>query len=235
MNPIEVGKMLEVERRVGAGVSTTFAIELAYIMERYGGDTLDDSTQVLELYLTGAKSIALAVSFAERSTEHASMLWQTLIEFCLGTATDKTLNQVVTQENGSLFGSLLEAAALSGADLAHLVKQIPHGMAVEGLRPRLVAAVVDYRLKLQMHESARAIAVAEKIDLLRESSHRSRRGMLLDISMLPKKGIEETAVKETITHRVEILRPAAQSTLLPATRPRQRQDRYRLAYSIPIR
>ena len=36
---IEVAKLLEIERRGGAGVSHTFALELAYILENYGNDT----------------------------------------------------------------------------------------------------------------------------------------------------------------------------------------------------
>ena len=225
ISPIEVGKLLEVERRGGAGVSRTFALELAYIMERYGNDTIEDATVVLELYLKGAQSLMLAVSFAERSKQHSSTLWHSLIEFCLGSANDSNILSEA-KKNGSLFGSLLEAAALSGADLALLVKQIPHGMAIEGLRPRLVAAVADYRLKLQMHQSASAVAVADKLELLRESSHRSRRGRLFDPSTKQR---TRKAQPDSLSH----YQPANDERCFK--RPRERPDHYRLAKSIPIR
>ena len=225
--------MLEHERRGGAGVSRTFALELAYIMERFGSDTIDDATLILELYLKGCQSLMLAVSFAERSTLHSSILWQSLIEFCLGSAGEKSTETSTKRKNGTRFGSLLEAAALSGADLAYLVKQIPHGMAVEGLRPRLVAAVADYRLKLQMHESASAIAVEEKIDLLRERSHRSRRGMIYEISMQPKASSWKGAGEEKVPRKPE--NRTVNNTLPHTLRTKERRDRHSLAYSIPIR
>jgi len=230
--------MLEVERRGGAEGSRTFALELAYIMEHYGNDTADDAAVVLELYLKGAQSLMLAVSFAQRATRHSSTLWHSLIDYCLGTQTSsggggEDSKTDVKKENGLLFGSLLEAAALSGADLAHLVKQIPHGMGVEGLRHRLVAAVADYRLKLQMHETASTIAVSEKISLLSECSHRSRRGVRYEASPKTKRSNSASATK-----RGEALLKNGDSVtkVLPSNvRPRLRPDRYSLAYSIPIR
>jgi hypothetical protein len=83
IGPVEVGKMLEIERRGGAGVSRTFALELAYIMENYGNDSESDAQLVLELYLKGAQSLMLAVSYAQRTKSHSAKLWETLIEHCL--------------------------------------------------------------------------------------------------------------------------------------------------------
>ena len=229
---IEVGKMLEVERKGGAGLSRTFALELAYIMENYGSGTAEDSALILELYLKGVRSVMLAVSFAQRSTRHSSTLWQSLIEFCLSSNGAMGVSSA-KKEKGALFGSLLEAAALSGADLAHLVKQMPHGMAVQGLRPRLVAAVTDYRLKLQMHESASIIAVAEKTDIFREYSHRSRKGVRYE---MPKKSqypsLTDSAQEKD--NRPEGAR-ANSENLRKSRRPRQRCDRYSVSLSIPIR
>lgn len=203
-------------------------------MERYGEGLLEDAVLVLELYLKGAESLVLAVSFAERCNKYSQTLWQTLIEYCLG-SDDGTKETSVTQEDGTLFGSLLEAAALSGADLAHLVKQIPTGMAIEGLRPRLVAAVADYRLKLQMHESADAIAVTEKIALLRECGHRMRRGVFFDAQSqpaYPDSGDTEVLVGK---RRQKQLDESGKRGLPSTLRTTMRQDRHRLAYSIPIR
>lgn len=215
-------------------MSGTFALEFAFIMERYGAGLLDDAAMILELYLKGAESLVLAVSFAERCREYSSTLWQTLIEYCLASEDDKQ-DDYSSKENGTLFGSLLEAAALSGADLAHLVKQVPTGMAVEGLRPRLVAAVADYRLKLQMHESADAIAVAEKVALLRECGHRLRRGVLFDAQSQPTKPNWGDTVDSAERRRSKKPSGSREHGLPSTLRTTIREDRHRLAYSIPIR
>ncbi|CAB9522683.1 associated protein 41 homolog [Seminavis robusta] len=164
---------LESERSKDEGVdfSSTYALELAFCIEMYGNETEEEAEQVLDLYMKGTKSLVLAVSFSQRTTKYSSRLWKALIDYCL------------THEGGRLFGSLLEAAALSGADLAKLVKRIPTGMAIEGLRPRLVAAVADYRLKLKLHEAASEGATQEMISILQELSHRSRRGTRSELQL----------------------------------------------------
>jgi hypothetical protein len=166
-------------------------------------------------YLKGAKSLVLAVSFAQRTPSHSSRLWTTLIDYC------------IAHDNGRLFGSLLEAAALSGADLASLVTKVPPGMAIEGLRPRLVAAVADYRLKLKMHETASEGATQEMISILQELSHRSRRGAryLFPITGLPKTtgmGTEEGNSEDTKESR----EPPGQKVVLSTLRTIERRDRH---------
>ena len=225
--------MLEVERRGGAGVSRTFALELAHIMEHYGNDSADDASLVLELYLKGAQSLMLAVSFAQRAKKHSLKLWASLLEYCLAPDSKKEGAQPDGDDEGSLFGSLLEAAALSGADLASLVKQMPHGMAVEGLRPRLVAAVADYRLKLQMHENASVIALAEKKDLIRECSHRSRRGTRCDTPKKPAYPVIPKSSQEEHSGESEE-NDAAKVVWSKTLRPRQRCDRYSAALALPL-
>jgi vacuolar protein sorting-associated protein 41 len=157
--------------------SHLFALELAYVIENYGNRSEEESQQILSLYLNGAKSVMLAASYAQRNKDHTKVLWETLIEYCLlggdGELADVTQNLA----DGTLFGTLLEAAALCGADLARLVTSIPEGMNIEGLRPRLVAAVADYRMKLSMHQAAANICKTDRITLLRELGHRSRRGV----------------------------------------------------------
>lgn len=229
IRPTEVGKTLEVERKGGAGVSRTFALELAHIMEHFGETSEAEAWLILELYLKGAMSLMLAVAYAQRVRQHSSALWKILINHCLSA----NLKQSKTgpSADGSLFGSLLEAAALSGADLAHLVAQIPPGMAIEGLRPRLVAAVADYRLKLVMHKSSSEIAAEDKIVLLRERTHRARRGMRCEIlEVFPRE-------KDDGADAVTVL-PMEEETLqnrLTSLRTKERNDRYSLAYSLPMR
>ena len=144
-------------------------MELAFVIEEYGDGTDDDADTVLDLYLNGTQSVMMAASYAQRTTGHGARLWNNLIQYCLDEGQSKG-------GDGSLFGSLLESAALCGADLSLLVSRIPEGMNVEGLRPKLVAAVGDYRLKLKMHEASTTIAEREKKSLLVELGHRSRRG-----------------------------------------------------------
>ncbi len=147
--------------------------ELAFVIEKSSRCTDSDAKEVLKLYLEGARSLSSAVAFAERSTEHSALLWETLVSYCLDPNNEK--DSVIDNQNSTLFGALLECAAQSGADLAHLVSQIPQGMNIKGLRPMLVAAVADYRMKVMMHKNACDTLVDDKISLLRELNHKTRR------------------------------------------------------------
>jgi hypothetical protein len=189
---MEVAKLLQAERSKGGSASTvsrSFALELAYILENFGNDGSDETSLLLDLYLRGCRSLMLAVSYAQRTPARSEKLWESLIDYCLSDQHQEPPVQSFAQTaprkspgkagkvDGTLFGSLLEAAALSGADLAHLIRQIPPGMPVEGLRPRLVSAVADSRFKVRMQELARAAAEADRLALARELEHRSRRGV----------------------------------------------------------
>jgi vacuolar protein sorting-associated protein 41 len=235
VSPIEVGKMLEIERRGGGGVSSIFALELAYIMENYGTLNESDAQLILELFLIGCQSLMLAAAFAQRVKTYSLLLWEKLVEHCLWTSKSDTLSD--GSISGVYFGALLEAAALSGADLAHLITRIPTGMQVEGLRPRLVAAVADYRLKVQLHAKANEMALDEARMLNYESSRRLRRGVRFDSStgdVIAKDPVGSPATEDnngTCGEIDEDLQTALSSTL----RPRIRPFRYSYSYTIPIR
>ena len=112
------------------------------------------------------------------------MLWDELVVYCLNAQIDDLSPEGGDNENaknGQLFGSLLEVAARSGADLAHLVKKIPTGMSIFGIRSKLVTAISDYRFKLKINEDAAKILQNDKVSLLREQCHRSRRGVRVDL------------------------------------------------------
>jgi vacuolar protein sorting-associated protein 41 len=241
IEPVEVGKTLQKERRGTSGVSHTFALELAYIMEHFGDNSEADSKLILEVYLHGAQSLMLAASYAQRNRLYTETLWKTLVEHCLsGTKTTTPSAANASSEgargfDGTMFGLLLESAALSGADLAKLVAQIPAGMQVEGLKPRLVAAVTDYKLKVQMHESSSAIAKREKLTLLRELAQRARRGMRYG-------ALEEIAMEDVRSRsnakekaRIPFQRGNSTSILSPSMRTVARSDHFVLNYSLPIR
>lgn len=157
--------------RGGRVDNPVFARELAFVTEKFGKGTLDESKEVLNLYLLGAKNLSMAVAFAERDTKHSIDLWKMLVDHC--TVSDPSSD---ASEKGALFGSLLEAAAHCGADLASLVSSIPEGMSIEGLRPKLIAAITDYRHKVRIHEYTADALSEDKVSLLRELCHLSRRG-----------------------------------------------------------
>jgi len=157
--------------RGGRTDNPVFARELAFVTEKFGKGTLDEAKEVLNLYLLGAKNLSMAVAFAERDTKHSKDLWKMLVEHC--TISDPSSD---ASEKGALFGSLLEAAAHCGADLASLVSSIPEGMSIEGLRPKLIAAIADYRHKVRIHEYTADALAEDKVSLLRELCHLSRRG-----------------------------------------------------------
>ena len=174
----EVRQMLEYRRseiKREAGKSTSlFARELAYVIERSSSGSEEDARTILQLHLEGSKSLPLAVAYAERNGKYSVMLWDKLVSYCLQ-GNSSSLNSTAT--DGSLFQGLLLAAAQCGADLALLISQIPEGMHIEGLRPMLLAAVADYRLKLKMHEASGDIMTKDKVSLIREMTHKSRRGL----------------------------------------------------------
>jgi hypothetical protein len=97
-----------------------------------------------------------------------------LVEHC--TTPDPTSDSNQNSAIGALFGSLIEAAAHTGSDLASFVSRIPEGMWIEGLRPKLIAAITDYHYKVKMHEHVKKILLEDKVSILRELNHVSRRG-----------------------------------------------------------
>lgn len=219
--------------------SHTFALELAYIIEHYGEETEQEAREILDLYLKGAESLTLAVSFAQRNQGFSSLLWRILIDHCLpesavdGAEAETPNSQ---QMDGNFFGALLEAAALFGGDLAYLVTQIPHGMDIEDLRPRLVAAVADYRLKLKMHEAASEAATEEMICILRELSHRSRRGARFQMSPHRQPLQEKSKHSVDPEHGSETKEDVAANQILPKTlRTVERSDRHKLSLAPQIR
>jgi hypothetical protein len=233
INPAEVGKQLQIQRQGGAGVSSIFALELAFIMDRYGEQDRENARVILDLYLHGAKSLMLAVSFAQRSTVYKAELWQTLVDYCL--MSDEKGSKRGRNGRSNHFGALLEAAALAGADLAQLVTKIPPGMSIEGLRPRLVAAVSDYRFKQQMHLQANEIAQKEASQIFRECEHKTRRGKRYEISGRIK--VPAWAVKASGRDASRPEESQSRNTLGPMLqlKPKIRPQRFSLAYSLPAR
>jgi len=155
-----------------------FARELAYTLEQTDPLTEDVAMSVLMLYLQGTTSLPLAVEFAQRCTSFSALLWERLVSFCLrpeNIISESQGSEKLMPTDGVLFGSLLEVAAIYGADVAFLVSQIPDGLQVEGIRPKLVAAIADYRMKVKIHEVVRELGVSDKVRLIQDLYHIWRR------------------------------------------------------------
>jgi hypothetical protein len=237
--PVDARRELEIQRSAGSDPddsdedneesfqSNSFSLELAYIIEHYSEETEAEAMGVLDLYLEGANSLMLAVSYAQRHRQFSSVLWDNLITYCLS----KSEKGPDAEGGGTLFGALLEAAALSGADLARLVAKIPPGMVVEGLRPRLVAAVADYRFKLDIHQAAASTASEERVALLREVAHRSRRGVRYGLPNQPNV-LRSKAVEES---KIETEEEPGNLVLSKTLRTVERRGHHRLAFSLPMR
>merc|ERR1712194_210404 len=133
--------------------NTIFARELAYIMECSDSGSEEDAKSILQLYLdsrsssssnsdsnnnTATHSLHLAVAYAQRNIKHSNVLWQMLVHYCV--TTQNTIDSNAANTTTSLFGELLESASLYGADLSQIIKQIPKGMIIEGIKPKLVNA-----------------------------------------------------------------------------------------------
>jgi hypothetical protein len=109
-------------------------------------------------------------------------------------------------------------------------------MQVEGLRPGLVAAVADYRLKVELHSTSTEIAVEEKALLFQEITQRSRRGMRYDGSNDTSLDcLDAAAVDEFKTDDVAVSTSATPEVLSPRLRTRHRPSRYSHSLSISIR
>lgn len=215
----EVRERLE-KIRGGNAASPFFARELAFVIENFGRGSIDDSNEILHLYLLGAKNLHLAVAYAERSSKHSDLLWDKLIEHCTtpsGLIAGETHNSAM----GARFGSLLEAAAQTGSDVANLVSKIPTGMSIEGLRPKLIAAVSDARNKLKMHDRAAAVLLEDKVSILRELSHVSRRGERISVD----RDNCVTKTKDDMWSKPSDLLKSSRQTLSPV----------HPAFSLPIR
>ncbi len=171
---------------------------MAFVIENFSNGSVEDAKEILQLYLRGAKNLFMAVAFAERNTAYSSILFDMLVEHC--TTPDPTSDSNQNSAMGALFGSLLEAAAHTGSDLASLVSRIPEGMSIEGLRPKLIAAITDYRYKVKMHEHVEKILLEDKVSILRELNHVSRRGerISLDESNKGTKGTRTVLLQKPI-------------------------------------
>lgn len=207
-----------------------FAHELAFVIERSGASSEKNSKKVLELYLEGVASLPHAVEYTERNMLHSSMLWDYLVSYCLKQEADGT------ELKGKIFGSLLEVAARSGSDLASLVSKIPKNMSIDGIRPRLVAAISDYQIKVKMHAAAFDVLSCDKVTLLREQYYRSRRGNRIDLYAPTQEIVQEDELEKDEKPVTIVLKPwkEGKTRLISKRKYRQGQEKRRAHVGINL-
>jgi len=147
-----------------------FSIELAYAIEKSGVGK-DDAVEVLRLYLEEVGSLPLAVQYVESVKENHGEMHEVLMGILVDACSER-----------QAIGDLLEVSAQYGGDVAALVAQIPKGTLINGLIPKLAAAVSNYQLRLKMYQSTSLLYEKDKVDSMRMYLHRSRRGRLIDLS-----------------------------------------------------
>lgn len=138
--------------------------ELGYVIEA-SCNSAEDAKRACELYLKEAKSIRLGVYFAEKNVMFKEMLWAMVVEYAL------------ESKGGEKLGELLESAAVCGADLSKLVAKIPKGIAISGLKEKLLAAIKDYKNVLAIHSNSEKVGENDHLQLLRCKSQIIRRGV----------------------------------------------------------
>ena len=87
------------------------------------------------------------------------------------------LLQKLESKGGEKLGELLESAAVCGADLSKLVAKIPKGIAISGLKEKLLAAIKDYKNVLAIHSNSEKVGENDHLQLLRCKSQIIRRGV----------------------------------------------------------
>ena len=117
----------------------------------------------MSLYLINCSSVYLGIKYATNHSTQKEMLLTLVVTHCL-------------QDGGKKIGQLLESASEVGADLSRLVREIPTGVEIDGLKDKLLKAISDYRQFLNLNAETLAIAGSERLHLLQTCSHTVRRG-----------------------------------------------------------
>ena len=66
---------------------------------------------------------------------------------------------------------MLQSASSCGAELSQIIKQIPKGMIIKIIIPKLVNTTSDYKLQVEIHEHISFMWVYVKVCLVRERVH----------------------------------------------------------------
>jgi len=129
--------------------------EMVYILGRMG-----DTRRALSLLLHHVHSVDRAIQFLE---SHDKDLWYQLIDYSL--------------QHEEFLTGLLEHAGRYNVDLPGLVKKIPEGMKVDGLRDKLVKIISDFHFQVSLHQGSTKILETDVLDLMRRFNQGQRRAL----------------------------------------------------------
>ena len=109
--------------------------ETVFVLTRMG-----NSSEALSLLLLHVGDVPQAIAFCQAQDDEE--LWEQLIQHCLG---DPKLVAPLLQDIGA------------HVDPLKVVKRIPKGMVIEGLREKLIKIIQDYHLQMSLKEGCEQI------------------------------------------------------------------------------
>lgn len=132
--------------------------EMVFVLARMG-----DAKQALQLLVERVGDVGEALAFCQ---EHADEeLWEHLITLCLS--------------RPSLVAPLLQDIG-AHVDPIKVVKRIPMGMKIEGLREKLSKIIADYHLQMSLREGCEHILKSDVVLLGRRLNRLQRRALRVD-------------------------------------------------------
>ena len=144
--------------------------EQVYLLGRMG-----KSKRALGLIMEKLGDIGQAIGFVQ-SEQHASddELWDALIDYSLNSP--KLVGALLSEMGG-------RHASASHLDPIRLIKRIPPGMPVPGLRDSMTSILSDCRAELALHQSCRNMIRSDCLTLHQRLSIEARRGVLVKVVM----------------------------------------------------
>ncbi|ELR10906.1 7fold repeat in clathrin and VPS proteins repeat-containing protein [Acanthamoeba castellanii str. Neff] len=120
--------------------------EMVYILGRMG-----NTKDALDLIIQKIGDVKQAIEFVQEQRDEE--LWGDLI--------------TQSMRNPKFVSGLLEhIGAFEAVNPLDLIRRIPNGMAIEGLRDRLVKIISDYNLQMSLREGCNTILKADCVDLM---------------------------------------------------------------------
>eukprot|EP01114_Cavostelium_apophysatum_P004970 TRINITY_DN1546_c0_g1_i1.p1 TRINITY_DN1546_c0_g1~~TRINITY_DN1546_c0_g1_i1.p1 ORF type:complete len:976 (-),score=258.51 TRINITY_DN1546_c0_g1_i1:28-2796(-) len=132
--------------------------EMVFLMGRMG-----NNKQGLLLLIEKIGDVKQAIDFIE--TQNDDELWDDLIDYSM--------------KNAHFVSSLLEHIG-AYVDPVKLIKRIPSGMEIVGLRDRLVKIISDYNLQMSLREGCMEILKADCVDLAQKLHRGQRRALKVE-------------------------------------------------------
>jgi hypothetical protein len=126
---------------------------------------MGNTKQGLQLLIDKMEDVKVAIEFVEE--QHDAELWEDLID--------------MSMKNPKFVSGLLEHIG-AYVDPIRLVKRIPSGMQIVGLRDRLVKIISDYNLQMSLREGCKEILKADCVDLAKRLNRGQKRAIQIEES-----------------------------------------------------